>query len=118
MRYDVIPSSGNDYARVLFEQSSTSVTYVRSYDRVDDFLSYVGGLISSAIAIIFIMSFYNEFSYYISIGDKLFIHDKDKFINSGGYNILLFICHSFVKFGNLFGCCKSGSIHDYVKAEN
>ena len=117
MRYEVVPTSGTDYARVLFEQSSTSVIYYRSYNRVDDFLAYVGGLISSAIAIIFIMSFYNEFSYYISIGDKLFVHDKEKYINSGSYNILLFFCHCFVKFGNMFGCCKKGSVYNYVEAE-
>lgn len=73
MRYDVQLGSGTNYARILFEQASTSIKYIRNYDRVDDFLSYVGGLISSAIAIIFVVSFYNEFCYYVSVGNKLFM---------------------------------------------
>ena len=74
MSTDVVPSSGTTYARVLFEQATTSIKYIRSYDRIDDFLAYVGGLISSAIAVIFILSFYSEFCYYISVGQKLFTH--------------------------------------------
>ena len=75
MKYDVLPNSGTKYAKVVFEQSSTSVLYNRYYTRLDSFLAYVGGLIGSAIAFMFVVSFYNEISFYISVGNKLFLYD-------------------------------------------
>ena len=115
MRYDVQLGSGTNYARILFEQSSTSIKYIRNYDRVDDFLSYVGGLISSAIAIIFVVSFYNEFCYYVSVGNKLFVDEGEEKIDSDRYNLLYFFGHCLVKFGRVFGCCKGGGkVASYV----
>ena len=117
MRYDVLPSSGTTYARILFEQASNSVDYIRTYNRIDDFLAYVGGLISSAIAVIFVMSFYSEFCYYISVANKLYVHDREKKIDSDGYHLLLFFGHCFAKIGRAFGCCKRGTIGEYADAE-
>ena len=114
MKYDVLPNSGTNYARILFEQSSTSVFYSRYYTRIDDFLAYVGGLISSAIAVMFILSFYNEICYYISIGSKLFLYDEHNRIRSSAFNLWKFVAFGLCKIGRLFGCCMTGEMGVYV----
>jgi hypothetical protein len=111
MKYEVVPNSGTTYAQVYFEQSSTSVFYSRYYTRIDDFLAYVGGLISSAIAIMFVLTFYNEISYYLSVGNKLFLYDRDRKIRSEQFNLLKFIAFGLCKLGRVFGCCgRSGEM--------
>ena len=51
------------YAQIQFLRSSTSVTYHRSYNKVDQYLSYVGGLVGTVLGLFFLISFYNEITY-------------------------------------------------------
>ena len=46
------------------------------FNKLDNYLSYVGGLIGTIIVIFITMSFYTEKAYEISIGKKLLLDDE------------------------------------------
>ena len=51
-------ATGQPYAVVTFRKSYESVIYKRSFNKVDTYFSYVGGLIGTIIGLIFIMGPY------------------------------------------------------------
>ena len=48
----------SNFAELYFAKSSTITTYERSFNKVDAYFSYVGGLVGTIIGLIFIMEFY------------------------------------------------------------
>ena len=57
---------------INFRKSTESITYTREFNKIDNYFSYVGGLIGIAFGFIFILGKYNEKAYEISIANKLF----------------------------------------------
>lgn len=51
--------SGNTYASMSFRKSSNTIVYSRSFAKVDDYFSYIGGLVGSALVIFFMMKEYS-----------------------------------------------------------
>jgi len=50
-------------ARVSFRKSINSILYQRSFRRVDDALSYIGGLFGGLIMLMILMKKFNEYSF-------------------------------------------------------
>ena len=66
------------YALINFNKASSTTTYTRSFNKIDAYFSYVGGLIGTIIGLIFILNLYTQKAYEISIAHKLFrYNDKD-----------------------------------------
>jgi hypothetical protein len=61
----------NFYGAVIFSKSSTTTTYTRSFNKLDDYFSYIGGFIGSALVIFFILKSYSERSYLIDIASHI-----------------------------------------------
>jgi hypothetical protein len=59
------------YAQLFFYKSSTSVTYNRSYYKVDEFFSYVGGLVGVIMGGMMLLSAYNQDSFEFSLAKDL-----------------------------------------------
>lgn len=53
-----IPKTGQNLAEVLFQKSTSTSTYSRSFNKIDAYFSYVGGLVGTILGLIFIMGFY------------------------------------------------------------
>ena len=51
-------NSTEPLVEVLFGKSPESTTYERSFNKIDAYFSYVGGLVGTIIGLIFIMEFY------------------------------------------------------------
>lgn len=62
-------------AQINFNAAAKSSTITRSFNKIDEYLSYVGGLVGTIIGIFFIMSFYTEKAYEVSIAKKLLVDD-------------------------------------------
>lgn len=60
------------------EKSTKKFTVEREYGKIDDMLSYVGGLFGLLFYCIqFVMSSYNEYRYELGVGEVLFNYDND-----------------------------------------
>jgi hypothetical protein len=57
----------NLYAQVSFSKSSSTTVYSRSFNKIDSFFSYIGGLLGSALAIFFLLKSYSEMSFLIEL---------------------------------------------------
>ena len=61
---------------MLFGASPETTTYERSFNKVDNYFSYVGGLVGTIIGLIFIMEFYTEKAYEVSIARKVMLDNN------------------------------------------
>lgn len=60
-------NSENIYVDFTFNKASTTITYTRSFGKVDDYFSYIGGLIGSALVLFFMLKSYSERSLLLDI---------------------------------------------------
>lgn len=49
----------NQYVQINFVKSSTSTVYTRSFNKIDSFLSYVGGLVGTTLIIFIVLGAYS-----------------------------------------------------------
>ena len=66
------------YVQVVLAKSAEKLTIKRNFNKLDNYLSYVGGLIGTIIVIFITMSFYTEKAYEISIGKKILLDDDSQ----------------------------------------
>lgn len=52
-----------DFMKFYLRKSSLSLKIQRSFRKLDDTFSYIGGLFSAIVTVLFIMTKYNEISY-------------------------------------------------------
>jgi hypothetical protein len=65
-----------DYVSVQFSKSSRTTTYSRSFNKLDNYFSYIGGLLGSALGIFFLLNYYSEQSYLVDIGSLILSDDN------------------------------------------
>ena len=83
-------------------KSSASTTYVRSFNKVDQFFSYVGGLVGTILGFMLFMSNFTSMAFTLDLSQSLFTYnDKD---NTGfkSFSLLTYIGYLFYKFGVFF----------------
>ena len=98
----------NVYAYIKYVRSAVDRTYERSFNKLDNYFSYVGGIIGTVLGIIFIMALFSEKAYSLSIASCLFSGEEGKSLNSSGFHIG-FLLSSWIKgLTDKLGCCKGG----------
>ena len=70
-------SSNNQYAKVYLRKSSERIDISRSFQKIDETLAYIGGLLGTVILMMPFMTIYSKFCYEIEFGDKLFKHNEN-----------------------------------------
>ena len=60
------------YAYFLISKSPISVTYDRSFQKLDDVFSYIGGLFGTMFIFFFLISAYNTYKYEINLAGYLY----------------------------------------------
>ena len=80
------------------------MTFTREFNKVDNYFSYVGGLIGTIIGFIFIMGKYTEKAYEVSIAHKLFRSDDGSEVKSSSFNFFYFMLMSVKPLLNFCGC--------------
>ena len=93
------------YATVVVLLSTTDVEYEREYGKLDDTLSYVGGLFSLVIVFLgfFFMSF-NEYRYELFVGETFNLNDGNK-VKEEDFNFLVYVKYAIYDWLRTFGCC-------------
>ena len=89
---------------ITFRKSSETTTYNRSFNKFDEYFSYVGGLIGTIIGFMIIMERYNEKAYEISLAHKLFKDKDNSEIPSSSMNIGYYFLMSIKEILDFFGC--------------
>ena len=94
------------YADISDVRSPVDRTYNRSFNKIDNYFSYVGGLIGTILGLIFIMGVFSEKAYTISIASSIFSDKDGESLNSSGFH-MGFVFSSWAKsFTDKLGCCK------------
>lgn len=68
----VYSTIGETYAVFFFFKSPVSINYVRSFQKLDEVLAYIGGLFGTIIIAFFLMSSYNAYKYEINLAGYLY----------------------------------------------
>ena len=79
------------------------MTYKRTFNKLDAYFSYVGGLVGTIIGLIFIMGPYTEKTYEVSLAKKVMLDNDRGEISSKSYNIGYFLLSYVKSFLDLIG---------------
>ena len=60
---------------IYFIKSARTITYTRSFNKIDDYLSYIGGIIGTIFIIFFIVQKYAEVAYTIEFSSQIIKED-------------------------------------------
>lgn len=85
------------FAEINYQKSAIKLTYTRSFNKLDEYFAYVGGLIGTILGFIFLMNAYSERAYGVSIARELFLSDNGKPISSDGFHIGYLFSLAFMK---------------------
>jgi hypothetical protein len=86
------------YARIYFVKGSSSTTYSRAYYKVDEFFSYVGGLVGVIMGGMLLLTSYNQSSFEFSLAKDLFRKKADSSL--ARFNLIYYVMlllHSALK---------------------
>jgi ABC-type phosphate transport system permease subunit len=75
-----------------FFKSSNSFNYSRSFQKIADCISYIGGLFGAITALLFFIKIYCQYSFEMGVGAALFSNDYEVKGKLKKYNFLSFIC--------------------------
>ena len=93
------------YLTLSLKKSPIQRTYTRYFMRVDDFLSYVGGIIGTIIGFLFLIHIYARQAFSISIGSRLMLSEDGDYISSTGFHIGYLFLIPFRKMLKFFNIC-------------
>lgn len=65
----------NYYADITISKSPEGISYNRSFQKIDSYLSYVGGLIGIVLILFFVFNLYTETAYSLGLAAKLFTYN-------------------------------------------
>ncbi|EAS00224.3 transmembrane protein, putative (macronuclear) [Tetrahymena thermophila SB210] len=72
-REQIEAGSPDQYAVFYFRRSSISNTYKRSFQKIDDLISYIGGFFQAILMVLgFIVGYYNEWVFIVDIANRLY----------------------------------------------
>ena len=95
--------SNNQYFKFYWRKSASSVQINRSFQKLDQTFSYIGGLFGTIILLLIFLKFYSKYSYELDVADKIFKENNGGSFGSEHFNFIVFLGYSifnmFTKFG-------------------
>ena len=82
--------SSNRYAKIYVRKSDSNIKITRSFQKLHETLSFIGGLYSTAILFMFVIAIYDKYSYELEFGDRIFKRDNNTSYGSESFNLLTF----------------------------
>lgn len=95
---------GEEYVKLYLRKSSTDILVERSFRKADDTLSYIGGLFSAILALMFMLIAYNETCYEIDIAKSIYRDEQGHPIHSEKFTFFTYIFYSFSQLLECLGC--------------
>jgi hypothetical protein len=105
--YEIDPSNPAPlYSTMMFFKSPISKSIDRSFQKIDEILSYIGGLFGTIAICLFLVNIYNSYSFEILMGGYLFKPDDDNMKKElKKYNFFYFLVHLVYALVSAFGRC-------------
>lgn len=100
-------ASDNRYAAFLVLKSSVQKTYTRSFNKVDQFFSYVGGLVGTILGLMLFMGNFTSMAFALDLSQMLFKYKEDEDANFKSFNLFTYIGLIPYKIGKCFKQCKN-----------
>ena len=91
-------TSSNRYAKIYLRKSSSNIQVTRSFQKLHETLSFIGGLYSTAILFMFVIGIYDKYSYELEFGDRIFKRDNNTSYGSENFNLLHFFGYNIFCF--------------------
>jgi p-aminobenzoyl-glutamate transporter AbgT len=95
---------GDEYVRLYLRKSSTDIYVERSFRKADDTISYIGGLFSVIVVLMFMINAYNETCYEVEVAKSILRDDQGHPIHSDSFNLFTYFSYSLSQFLECFGC--------------
>lgn len=93
----------DEYVNINLRKSSYYINSSRSFQKIDGFLSDVGGLFGFVLTFIFFMKFYTEASFEVEMGDRLFFYNSEKPLKSSSFNFFTYGLYCIFIILKMFG---------------
>jgi hypothetical protein len=93
---------GGNYVTFNLMKSGTSTTYIRSFNKVDQFFSYVGGLVGTILGFMLFMGNFTSMAFTLDLSQSLFNYTDNDTNNFKNFNLLTYIGYIFYKLGAFF----------------
>ena len=84
---------GKEYMKLYLRKSPISISISRSFRKVDDTFSYIGGLFGTILVFFSFVGIYNELSYEIEISRNAYFFDKNDPFDGKQFNLLIFLVY-------------------------
>ena len=95
------------YAAFVFSKDSKHLGYKRAFNKLDEFFSYVGGLIGTILGLMLFMSKFSLTSFELDIGQRLFKFRDDEEFDFTSFNLFTYFLYLLYKAASFFKCCRS-----------
>ena len=107
------PDSQEEYLKLFLRISNRHYEYTRHYERIDQVLSYIGGLFSITSILLSFLSLYSKYSYEIEMGDHLFSQNNGTSYGSGNFNFIVFLGYLFYSIVRIVSECRWSLMEKY-----
>ena len=87
------PADGVTYASIVLRRSSTAVIVERGFKKIDETLSYIGGLFGFVVILLLFMKEYTQYSFELDASSHLYHSEADSSVPN--FNFLVFIGYIF-----------------------
>jgi hypothetical protein len=94
------------YVSYYIQKSETKITYIRSFNKIDELFSYVGGLIGTILGFMLFMNNFTLMSFELDIAQHFFKYKDDEDSDFSKFNIFTYFGYLFYKAGSFCGLCK------------
>jgi hypothetical protein len=86
-----VPVVNDVYAQISYTKAATFPVYSRSFSKVDDFFSYIGGLVSIILVLFFFVGTYSAQSLILEMASKTFLLEPGEAVPAASFNFLYYI---------------------------
>ena len=94
------------YVTLEVSMSAESKIINREYGKIDDRLSYIGGLFEIVIIFLsFFLTSYNLYRYELMVSEKAYSDDSGKKANEKDFHFFMYIKYSIFDWFSLLCCC-------------
>lgn len=77
--------------KLNIRKASLATSVSRTYRKIDDTISYIGGLFSAIVSALLLLGMYSELSFELSIAKSIYKNQKDDKDQAENFNIFVFL---------------------------
>lgn len=100
MNYQV---RGTEYVKLYLRKSPIFISIFRSFKKIDDTLSYIGGLFSTIFVLFLIFNQYNEIAFELELIRSTYYFDKNDPYDANQFNFFFFLGYLVFCFFDMIG---------------